>query len=135
VLLSRGGDPVGVGIEEEEEDHAEGHEVHVDQEKDAAVIEAPATLHATDSVGGAGHGDQCGEDEEWVGVDGGKTGDLNREGKAEKDEQNAAEEGSLARVEEAREHTILIDFRSILCPVDYLGFSDSTGSEAIWDFK
>ena len=31
VLLSRGGDPAGVGVEEEEEDHAEGHEIHIDE--------------------------------------------------------------------------------------------------------
>ena len=55
--LARRGDPVGVGVEEEEEDHAEGHEVHVDEQEDAAVIEAPASLHATDRVGGAGDGD------------------------------------------------------------------------------
>jgi hypothetical protein len=58
--LLRGGDPKGVGVEEEEKDHAEGHEIHVDQEEDAAVIEAPASLHAANGVGGAGGGGEGG---------------------------------------------------------------------------
>ena len=66
--LLRGDDPVSVGVEKEEENYAEGHEVHVDQEKDAAVIEAPAPLHAADCVRSANDGDQCWSDEEWSSV-------------------------------------------------------------------
>ena len=61
----RGGDPAGVGVEEEEENHTEGHEVHVDAEDDASVIEAPTALHAADGVCSAGHGEEDGKDEEW----------------------------------------------------------------------
>jgi hypothetical protein len=67
--LARGGDPKGVGVEEEEEDHAEGHEIHVDEKDDATVVEAPAPLHATNGVRGAGGGGEGGEDEERSGVD------------------------------------------------------------------
>jgi hypothetical protein len=66
--LARGDDPVGVWVEEQEENHAEGHEVHVDQEKDTTMIEAPAALHAAHGVGGAEDGDQRGKDEERSGV-------------------------------------------------------------------
>ena len=64
--LLTGGDPTGIGVEEEEEDHAEGHEVHIDEEEDTAVVEAPAGLHAADGVDGAsdcsegGHGEKYG---------------------------------------------------------------------------
>lgn len=58
---------MGVGVKEEKENHAKGHEIHVDQKKDSAMVKAPAALHATDGVGGAGDGGECGEDEgaEW----------------------------------------------------------------------
>jgi hypothetical protein len=67
--LVRGGDPESVGVEEEEEDHAEGHEVHIDEEEDATVIEAPAPLHATDGVRRAGGGGESGENEERCRMD------------------------------------------------------------------
>jgi hypothetical protein len=60
---------LGVGIEEQEEDHAERHQVHVDEEENATMIEAPAALHATDGVGGAEDGDEGGNDEDWSGED------------------------------------------------------------------
>jgi hypothetical protein len=59
---------MGVGVKEEKENHAKGHEIHVDQKKDSAMVKAPAALHATDGVGGAGDGGECGEDEERSGV-------------------------------------------------------------------
>ena len=59
---------MGVGVKEEEENHAECHEIHVDQEKDPAVVEAPAALHAADCVCCAGDSGECGEDEERSGV-------------------------------------------------------------------
>jgi hypothetical protein len=67
-ILARGDDPVGVRVEEQEENHAEGHEVHVDEEKDTTMVEAPAPLHATDGVGGAKDGNQRGKEEERCGV-------------------------------------------------------------------
>ena len=58
----RGDHPLGVGIEEEKEDHAKGHEVHVDEKEDSTVVEAPAGLHAADGVGGTCDGGECGKD-------------------------------------------------------------------------
>ena len=54
----RGADPEGIGIEEEEEDHSDGHQVHVDEQEHAAVVEAPAGLHAPDGVGGTDDGEK-----------------------------------------------------------------------------
>jgi hypothetical protein len=62
-----------VGIEEEEENHAECHEVHVDEKEDAAVVKAPSALHAADGVSGAGDGGEGREDEEKSGADLGET--------------------------------------------------------------
>jgi hypothetical protein len=105
----RGGDPEGVGVEEEEENHAEGHEIHVDQKEDATVIEAPATLHATDGVRRAGGGGEGGENEERCGMDLREAGEEDGCEQTGQDEQNSAEEGSLARIEKTGEHTVLID--------------------------
>jgi hypothetical protein len=104
-----GGDPEGVGVEEEEENHAEGHEIHVDQEEDATMIEAPTPLHATDGVRRAGGGDEGGENEERCGMDLREAGEEDGCEQTGQDEQNGAEEGSLARIEKTGEHTVLID--------------------------
>jgi hypothetical protein len=66
--LVRGGDPAGVGVEEEEENHAEGHEVHIDQKEYAAMVETPARLHATDRIDRAGDGGKGGKDKEESGA-------------------------------------------------------------------
>jgi hypothetical protein len=102
-----GGDPEGVGVEEEEEDHAEGHEVHVDEQEDAAVIEAPAALHAANRVGGAGDGCEGWEDEDRGAVDLGEAGEEDGCEQTDQDKQNAAEKGTLARIENSGGHTDL----------------------------
>jgi hypothetical protein len=107
--LARGGDPEGVRVEEKEENHAEGHEIHVDEEEDAAVVEAPAPLHATNGVRGAGGGGEDREDEDGGAVDLREAGDGDGCEQTDQDKQDATEERSLARIEEAGEHTDLID--------------------------
>jgi hypothetical protein len=107
MVLLRGGDPEGVGVEEKEENHAENHEVHVDEEEDAAMVEAPAPLHATDGVRCAGGSDESGEDQERCGVDLGEVGEEDGCGQTGQDKEAAANEGSIARIERAGEHTIL----------------------------
>jgi hypothetical protein len=102
-----GGDPEGVGVEEEEEDHAEGHEVHVDEEEDAAVVEAPAALHTANRVGGAGGSGEGWEDKDGSAVDLGEAGEEERCEQTGQDKQNAAEEGTLARIENTGGHTDL----------------------------
>ena len=81
---------MGVGIQEQEENHAEGHEVHVDQEKNAAVVEAPAALHATDRVGRACDGDEGRNDEDRSGMDVREVGEKERCAETEEDEETAA---------------------------------------------
>ena len=82
IALLRGDHPVGVGVEEEEEDHAESHQVHVDEEEDSAVVEVPAALHAADGVGGAGDGAEGGENDERGCVDCGESRDQDGSAKA-----------------------------------------------------
>ena len=88
--LARRGDPEGVGVEKEEEDHAEGHEIHVDEEEDAAVVEAPASLHATKSVCSAGGGGEGGEDEDRGAVNLREAGEEDGCEQTDQDKQNAA---------------------------------------------
>jgi hypothetical protein len=89
--LARGGDPEGVGVEEEEENHAEDHKVHVDEKEDASVIEAPATLHATNGVCGAGGCDEGGENEERCGMNLREAGEEDGCEQTGQDKENGAE--------------------------------------------
>jgi hypothetical protein len=61
-MLLAGRDPARIGVEKEEKDHAERHQIHVDAEDDPDVVEVPAASQAADSVDGAGG---CGE--RWKG--------------------------------------------------------------------
>jgi hypothetical protein len=105
--LLRRGDPEGIGVEEEKENHAESHEVHVDEKEDATVVETPAPLHAADGVRSSGGGGEGGEDEERSGVDLGEVGEEDGSDQTSQDKEAAAKEGSLARIEGAGEHTSL----------------------------
>ena len=107
--LARRGDPAGVGVEEEEENHAEGHEIHVDEQKDAAMVETPTALHAANGVRGARHGEECRENEKQGGAVVGKVGEEDGYSEADENEEVAPEKGSPARIEKAGEHTILND--------------------------
>lgn len=53
-LLVGVGYPGDVRVDEEEDHDEDGHKVHVDEKEDAAVVEAPAFLHA---AGGIEHAD------------------------------------------------------------------------------
>lgn len=86
------GEDGGVGVDEEEEDHAEDHEVGVDAEEDAAMVPAPAWAHAADVIDEAGCGGEGGKGEEWGGVVLGEVGQDEGRGEAEDDEQAAAQE-------------------------------------------
>ena len=93
-----------VGVDKEEEDHAEDHEVGVDGQEDAAVIPAPGWAHAADVVDGAGYGQEGGQDEEGSGVDLREVGHGEGDRKAEQNEDGAAEEGAGTRVEQGWFH-------------------------------
>ena len=98
---------MSVGVEEKEEDHAEGHEVHVDAEDNACVVEAPAGSHAADRVDGAGDSGQGGDGQQHSGVVVREVGE--RQGNAEADEhENASSEnGWNARVEKRVSHAAM----------------------------
>jgi len=66
--LVGGGHPKHVGVEQKEEDQADGHEVHVDAEDNATVVEVPAALHAADGVHCAENGDQRGQHDQRCGM-------------------------------------------------------------------
>jgi len=57
-LLAARADPEEIGVEKEEKDQRNGHEIHVNTEDDSAVVEAPSALDATDGFCGADEGDQ-----------------------------------------------------------------------------
>ena len=111
--MSRG-DPGDVGVDEEEEDDAEDHEIHVDKEEDAAVIKAPGFLHATDGVGSADCGDEQREDEERGGMVVGESREAEGDCETEKNDRTAANEGARARVEDAGFHTACDSVRRTL---------------------
>jgi hypothetical protein len=106
-LLVGGGDPEQVRVEEEEENHAYGHEVHVDEKQDATVIEAPAGAHAANGVDGAGEGEDGWEGDECVGAIVGEVRETDGCAKAEEDKYAAAQERRDARVEDAGYHAAL----------------------------
>ena len=102
------GDPEHVGIEEEEEDHAEDHKVHIDAEEDSAVIEAPAGAHAADRVHGAKDGCHSGEEKQQGGAVLGKVREEERGAEAEEHERVATYEGRKVRIEDAGSHAVLL---------------------------
>jgi hypothetical protein len=102
--LLAGGDPSGVRVEEEEEDHAESHEVHVDEEKDSAVVEAPARLHAAEGIDCAGDSDESGNNEEGRGAIVGEVREKKRDAETQEDKCASTKQGSVTRIEEVNTH-------------------------------
>jgi len=96
----RCGDPEEVGVEEEEEDQRDGHEVHVDAEEDAAVVEAPTALNAAHGFGGAEDGAQRREQEQQGGANVREAGDEDRREDAAEHQSVAPGERVGARVED-----------------------------------
>jgi hypothetical protein len=85
-----GGHPQHVGVEEKEEDQTNGHEVHIDEEENAAVIEAPPALHTAEGVECAENGDQCWQDEQGRATVVREVRERERDCDAEKNEESAA---------------------------------------------
>lgn len=84
------GDPKHVGVKEEKENHDDGHQVHIDEEQDAAVIQAPPGLHAAERVDRADDRDQRGDEEQRGGTDVGEVRQKESGAKAEKDQRATA---------------------------------------------
>lgn len=122
---------MGIRIEQQEENHTQGHEIHVNQQEYATVVKAPAPLHASDSVDGTGEGDERGQNEKWIGTDDGEAGDQKRKPQAQKNQHNATGERPLARVENARGHAILINVTTNSMPLGYFGPAGTVASAGL----
>ena len=73
------------------------------------MVEAPTPLHATNGVRGAGGGGEGGEDEDKCGMDLREAGEEDGREQTGQDKEDAAWEGSLARIEKTGGHTVLIN--------------------------
>ena len=91
---------MSVGVEEEEENHAESHKVHVDEKEDAAVVETPAALHAADRVCGPCDCSQEGQSDQRIGPDVRKVSEKYRDTEAGQDEHKTTRQGPLTRIED-----------------------------------
>lgn len=103
-LLVGRGQPGHVRVDKEEEHDDDSHEIHIDEQKDATVIETPAFLHAADRVGGADESDQQGKDEEWSGMVAGEVGESEGSCQAEQHERVAAKQRVGVRIEDGESH-------------------------------
>jgi hypothetical protein len=102
------GQPEHVGVEEKEEDEADGEQVHVETEQDACLLEVPSLAsHAAERIGAADDGDTCGNDEEWIGAVVGEAGEKIGDGKACEYERVTSKEGTVVRIENSGYHAVL----------------------------
>jgi hypothetical protein len=90
---------IGEGEDEKEEHECDDHEVHVDAEDHAAVIEAPAALDAADGFNGAGETYESGEDEEERGLEARRMRYEYRYDEAAEDENVGASERVSAEIQ------------------------------------
>lgn len=98
------GDPGHVGVEEEEEDHGDGHDIHVEREHDASVVQAPAWLYAAEGFKRAGEGNHCGEDQEKGATVLREVGDAEGEGQRTQYEHGTTQERLATEIEEGPTH-------------------------------
>ena len=91
-----GSDGRKVGIEKGEDDERDGHQVHVEAEQDAAVVEAPTWADAAGGVDGAENGCDCGQQQPERGAVVGEVREPEREQDAGEDQQVPAGERALA---------------------------------------
>lgn len=99
------GEPGGVGIEPEEGDHAQDHEVGVEAENDAAVIPAPAPTHVAGSIHSAGGCEKEGNNQKGIRAICGEIRQHQRECKAQGDDQTSTKERWAARIEDVCDHS------------------------------
>ena len=95
-----GADPEEVRVEEEEQDQRDCHEIHVDAEDDAAVVEAPAALDAADGFRGPDEGDERRQQEQERRLEMREVGQRYGNQDAGEDERVATGQRVIARVEE-----------------------------------
>jgi hypothetical protein len=91
-----------VRVEEQKEDHGDGHDVHIKEQNHAAVVEAPLEAEATHCVRGAGDGEDGGDGQLRICVGFGISGPDEGQHQAAEDQQGTAKERFLTEVQEAR---------------------------------
>ena len=99
-------EPLGVGIKEEEDDEREGEDVGVEQEHDAAVVEAPAALEAADRLPCAPAGEDGGEQQQGRGAHVRKAAEDESQDHAAEDEHGSADEGAAPYIEDGVLHGV-----------------------------
>ena len=95
-------DPKEVGIEQEEEDQRNGHEIHVDTEDDAAVVKAPAALYAADGFSRADYRDQRRQQEKQRWTEMREVGQRDCDEDAGENQDVGTGQGVFTRIEDGR---------------------------------
>ena len=90
-----------IGKEEEEQDEANGQHIHEEQQHDAAVVEVPAGLDATQGIEHAEHCEHGGNNEQQRGAGAGEIRQTERSREAPEDQQIAAQQRPPAEIEDS----------------------------------
>jgi hypothetical protein len=99
-------DPDNIGIDKEEEHQRDGHQVHVEAQQDAAVVEAPASLHAAHGVGHAQQAAKCGQQQQRGRTQMRGTRNQRRDQQAGEHNDVASSQRTGARIEQGWGHAI-----------------------------
>ncbi len=91
---------MGIRVNEEEEDHAERHQVHIDAEDDSGMVVVPPAAHAAHGIGGADYGKRGGDEEQQGSAIVREVGEQDRGKEAGEHQKVAAGQRALAQVED-----------------------------------
>lgn len=91
--------PERIGIEKEEKHNTQSHQIHVDHQEYASVIEAPAGPHTSKVIDRSGNSDEDGQDKQRGGMVIRKIGEQDRDAKAEENQERAPKKRTATRVE------------------------------------
>ncbi len=93
--------PDAIRIKQQEQNHGHRHDVHIKQQNDAAVIEAPPQAQASHRVQCACESDNSGQNQPRVSAVFGKPGPNKGKNQAAQHQQRTAKQRFLAKVQEA----------------------------------
>lgn len=89
-----------VGVEQQEEDHGHRHDVHVEEQNDAAVVEAPLEAQAAHGVEGAGESDSRRDEKPRIGMQVGKSSEEEGAEQTPEDKDRATQQRFSPEVQE-----------------------------------
>lgn len=98
------GKPEGVWIQQKEQNHAESHQVHVDQEEYAAVIKTPAGSHAAKVIDDSCDRGKDRKDDKRIGPVVRKVREPDGDSETDQNQQGSAKQGALTRIEKRMNH-------------------------------